>query len=152
MTRTEKVATTVIVAATVAIIACFLVLGMQRPAKYKMAFNATLNNYLSSHQACLWQESIQLPARVDADDEAQIARFDALVDAGQLDRAPAAPARHGKRAVKTVEYSLSTWAARIGPPIRVAAGLGKLASGLAGRSVDHCRRLGDSLAGVPGRI
>ncbi|MFZ0336490.1 MAG: hypothetical protein WAL45_00540 [Terracidiphilus sp.] len=107
MTRTEKVASIIIVAATVGIIACFLVLGMQRPTKYKMAFNATLNSYLSNHQACLWQDSIQLPARVDIDNEAQTARFNALVDAGLLDRKPAARDRHDKHAAKAVEYTLS---------------------------------------------
>lgn len=107
LTTIEKVASIVIAAATVAIVAVFLVLGVQRHAQNKMAINAALTNYLSSHQECLWRDSIHIPARVDMDNQAETARFNALVDAGLLNRAPAVTDRHGKHAAKTVEYSLS---------------------------------------------
>lgn len=143
LTRTEKVATFIIVAATAAIIAFFVVLGVQRPAKYKMAFSATLNNYLSSHQECLWQESIQFPARVDADNIAQITRFNALVDAGLLNKTLAAKDRHDKRAVKAIEYSLSDMGRVNWTPDRSQPGYGNFCIGhLRVSSVNHYRRLG----------
>jgi len=103
----EKVAGLIIAAAIVAIVAVFLVVRVQSPAKYKSAFTNTLDHYLSSRQECLWPDSIQLPARVDIDNSAQMAKFDALVDAGLLNRGLATREHHGMHATKSVEYTLS---------------------------------------------
>lgn len=107
ITKTEKVAGFIVAAAAVAVVAFLLVNGITNRTRYKGAFATTLDHYLGSRQECLWPDPIQLPAHVDAGNSAQTAQFDALVDAGLLDRSSAARERRGRREANSSEYTLS---------------------------------------------
>ncbi len=113
MTRANKVTGTIVITAAVTLAVVFIVRNAEHPAKYEHAFAGTLDSYFNNHQVCLWPNSIQMPTSVDTDQTAQIGQFNALVDAGLLDRTPAAAehrARHARRRAKspaTVEYKLS---------------------------------------------
>lgn len=142
MTRAEKIGGIIVAAATVAVVATFLVVRVQRPAKYKHEFAVTLNQYLGSHQACLWPDSIQFPARIDPSDNARITRFDALVDAGLLERVPAGRERHARHADSTVEYRLSDMGRLNWTPDAARTGYGNFCYGhMAVSSVNTFKRV-----------
>jgi hypothetical protein len=105
ITRATKVVSVVIVTAAVIGAAALLAVILVRRHDYPGEFTATLNQYLGARRACLWPKAIQLPVQADAVDPAQTAGFNALVDAGLLQRTTSVEERHRKSS--TVEYSLS---------------------------------------------
>ncbi len=80
------------------------------------AFKSAIHDYYASRQECLWSEPIKFPAQADASKEDQTAQFDALTDAGLLQRTPAEKQRFliGSKRVNNYDLSdkgHSTWTA-----------------------------------------
>lgn len=71
------------------------------------AFKSAINDYYASRQECLWSGPMKFPAQADASKEDQTAQFDALTDAGLLQRTPAEKQRFliGSKLVN--DYDLS---------------------------------------------
>lgn len=53
------------------------------------AFKSPLNNYMSAKQSCLWSAPIKFPEQADTSNDEQTKGFDALTDAGLLQRSSA---------------------------------------------------------------
>lgn len=73
----------------------------------KAEFRSALDSYYNTRPACLWPEAIKLPAQADAKNESQTQTFDALVDAGQLQRTPAEKKRFLVGSKQVNDYDLS---------------------------------------------
>ena len=71
------------------------------------AFNSTINDYYASRQECLWSGPVKFPAQADASKEDQTAQFDALTDAGLLQRTPAEKQRFLIGSKRVNNYDLS---------------------------------------------
>jgi hypothetical protein len=87
----------------------------------KAEIRSALNNYLSSHQDCLWPDPVKFPAQADAKNEDQTKGFDALTDAGLLRRMPAEKKRFliGSKPVNNYDLSdqgRSHWTADAAQP------------------------------------
>lgn len=82
-------------------------LGCHSKIVDKAEFKSAINNYLSSHQDCLWHEPIKFPAQADTKDEDQTKGYDALTDAGLLLRTPAEKKRFliGSKSVNNYDLS-----------------------------------------------
>ena len=80
------------------------------------AFRSAINDYLSGHQECVWNDPIKLPAQATTSNEDQTKGFDALTDAGLLTRTSAEKKRFliGSKQVNNYDLSpqgRSTWTA-----------------------------------------
>jgi len=85
------------------------------------AFQSAINNYYASRQECLWSEPVKFPAQADRSKEDQTEQFDALTDAGILNRTPGEKQRFlvGSKAVNNYDLSdkgRSTWIADAAQP------------------------------------
>lgn len=83
-----------------------LVAGCQSSAK-DHDFSAALNGYFNTHQDCLWSNPVKFPETVNPQNDDQIKEFNALADAGLLDRVSAPKARRAKATAKAGEFKLS---------------------------------------------
>lgn len=71
------------------------------------AFKSAINDYYSSRQECLWSDPMKFPAQADASKEDQTAQFDALTDAGLLQRTPGEKQRFLIGSKRVNNYDLS---------------------------------------------
>lgn len=87
----------------------------------KEQFRSALNNYYAGRQECLFDPEIELPAQADTGNEEQTKGFDALTDAGLLQRTPEEKKRFliGSKQVNDydlTEHGRSHWTADAGRP------------------------------------
>jgi hypothetical protein len=71
------------------------------------AFQSAINNYYASRQECLWSQPMKLPAQADSSNEDQTEQFDALTDAGLLNRTPGEKQRFLIGSKRVNNYDLS---------------------------------------------
>ncbi|MGA3130234.1 MAG: hypothetical protein ABSD59_05500 [Terracidiphilus sp.] len=71
------------------------------------AFQSAINNYYASRQECLWSQPMKFPAQADASNEDQTEQFDALTDAGLLNRTPGEKQRFLIGSKRVNNYDLS---------------------------------------------
>lgn len=71
------------------------------------AFRSAINDYLSSHQECVWGDPVKLPAQATTSDEEQTKGYDALTDAGLLTRTSAEKKRFLIGSKQVNDYDLS---------------------------------------------
>lgn len=100
--RINSVLLALIVSAAVAIPACH-----NTTAVDASAFKSAINDYYASRQECLWSDPMKFPAQADASKEDQTAQFDALTDAGLLQRTPAEKQRFLIGSKRVNNYDLS---------------------------------------------
>jgi hypothetical protein len=79
-------------------------------------FRSALNTYYDTRPACLWPEPVKFPAQADSNNQSQTQAFDALTDAGQLQRTPGEKQRFliGSKRVNNYDLSAqgrSNWSA-----------------------------------------
>src|SRR6185437_12624210 len=84
-------------------------------------FRSALNNYYSSRPECLFDPEVKLPAQADAGDEDEAKQFDALTDAGLLQRTPEEKKRFLIGSKQVNDYDLtpqgrSHWTANANQP------------------------------------
>jgi len=84
-----------------------MIAGCQTKAEKDAAFKTALNTYYSNHKDCLWSSPIKLPETANAEDKDETKGFDALVDAGLLQRTGAAKTSHARGEEHGSEYELS---------------------------------------------
>ncbi len=84
-----------------------LIAGCQTKAEHDAAFKTALNTYYSGHQDCLWSNPVKFPESADTRKADQLKEFDALVDAGLLQRTGGTEARHARHEERRREYALS---------------------------------------------
>lgn len=97
------------------------VAGCHSKAVDKQEFRSSLDNYYASQQACLWSTQVKFPVQADTDDDAKTRHFDALTDAGLLQRIPAEKKRFliGSKNVNNYDLSdqgRSDWTADASQP------------------------------------
>lgn len=92
----------ILIAAAVAIPACH-----NNNTVDTSAFKSAINDYYASRQECLWSDPMKFPAQADASKEDQTAQFDALTDAGLLQRTPAEKQRFLIGSKRVNNYDLS---------------------------------------------
>jgi len=73
----------------------------------KEQFRSALNRYYSARQECLFEPEIKLPVQADAGDDQETKRFDALTDAGLLQRTPQEKKRFLIGSKQVNDYDLS---------------------------------------------
>ena len=78
------------------------------------AFRSAINDYLSTHQECVWNSPVKFPAQATTDNDDQTKGYDALTDAGLLTRTSAEKKRFliGSKQVNNYDLSdkgRSTW-------------------------------------------
>lgn len=100
---------------------CVLGVGCKKNEVDKGAFKSALNNYLGSHQECLWAAPVKFPAQADASNDEQTKGFDALTDAGLLTRKAVEKKRFLVGSKQANDYDLSdkgrsTWTADASQP------------------------------------
>jgi hypothetical protein len=83
------------------------VAGCHSKAVDKEEFHSALNNYYASQQSCLWSSPIRFPVQADTDDDAKTRHYDALTDAGLLQRMPAEKKRFLIGSKNVNNYDLS---------------------------------------------
>ena len=66
-----------------------LATGCSKKADNTMNFSNAIDTYYSTHQACLWPDSVKFPVQVDTSDTSHTTGYDALVDQGLLVRTTA---------------------------------------------------------------
>jgi len=71
------------------------------------AFKSALKSYYASHPECLWNQPVKFPAQADSSDESQTKGFDALTDAGLLNRTPGEKQRFLIGSKRVNNYDLS---------------------------------------------
>ena len=103
-----------VIIATVLAAAAFIVPGCHTNSVNASAFKSALNNYYASRQECLWSSPIKFPVQADSSNEDQTEQFDALTDAGLLNRTPGEKQRFliGSKQVNNYDLSdngHSTW-------------------------------------------
>ncbi len=81
------------------------------------AFKSALNTYYASHPDCLWNQPVKFPAQADSSDESQTKGFDALTDAGLLNRTPGEKQRFLIGSKRVNNYDLSDKGRSAGLPI-----------------------------------
>jgi hypothetical protein len=104
-----------IVALTLGVLMC-LGVGCKKNTVDKEAFKSALNDYYKGQNDCLWSSPQKLPAQADTANDEQTKGFDALVDAGMLQRSSAEKKRFliGSKQVNNYDLSdkgRSTWTA-----------------------------------------
>jgi hypothetical protein len=87
----------------------------------KEDFRSALNRYYSDRQVCLFDPEVKLPVQADASNEEQTRRFDALTDAGLLQRTPEEKKRFLIGSKQVNDYDLTAqgrthWAADASQP------------------------------------
>jgi len=92
----------VILAVTIAVI-----VGCHSKVVNTSEFKSALNDYYASHQECLWSQPMKFPAQADSSKEDQTAQFDALTDAGLLNRTPGEKQRFLVGSKRVNNYDLS---------------------------------------------
>ncbi|SPE17496.1 conserved hypothetical protein [Candidatus Sulfotelmatomonas gaucii] len=82
------------------------------------AFKSALNTYYASHPDCLWNQPVKFPAQADSSDESQTKGFDALTDAGLMNRTPGEKQRFliGSKRVNNYDLSDKGRSARVADP------------------------------------
>jgi hypothetical protein len=95
-----------LVAGSVAV-AALVIFGCHSATIDKAEFRSALNSYYSSRNDCLWPEPVKFPAQADTNNQSQTQSYDALTDAGLLQRTPEEKKRFliGSKAVN--DYDLS---------------------------------------------
>jgi hypothetical protein len=73
----------------------------------KGAFKSAIDNYYSSRPVCLWSSPIKFPAQADTNNEEQTKGWDALTDAGLLQRTSAQKSRFLIGSKQVNNYDLS---------------------------------------------
>jgi hypothetical protein len=63
--------------------------GCSKNADINTNYTRAINDYYSTHPACLWSEPVKFPVQVDTSDNSKTAGYDALVDQGLLERTTA---------------------------------------------------------------
>lgn len=81
--------------------------GCHNNAVDASAFKSSLNDYYSGHQDCLWSQPIKFPVQADTSDETKTQGFDALTDAGLLNRTPGEKQRFLIGSKQVNNYDLS---------------------------------------------
>jgi hypothetical protein len=71
---------------TVAGLLGLAVVGCKKTDDSKANFTTAVNRYYATRPACLWPDEIKFPVQVDASDASKTQGYDALVDAGLLQR------------------------------------------------------------------
>ena len=99
--RLRSIAFAIIAASAAAIPAC------HNNSVDTSAFKSAINDYYASRQECLWSAPMKFPAQADASKEDQTAQFDALTDAGLLQRTPAEKQRFLIGSKRVNNYDLS---------------------------------------------
>ncbi|MFT4112873.1 hypothetical protein [Silvibacterium sp.] len=82
----------------------------------KTAFESAINHYYSTYPRCVWSSSEKLPAQADTSNDEQTKGFDALTDAGLLQRSSQEKKRFLIGSKQVNDYDLtdkgrSTWTA-----------------------------------------
>jgi hypothetical protein len=85
----------------------FLSAGCQKNAVDTGAFKSAINNYYSSRPVCLWSSPVKFPAQADTNNEEQTKGWDALTDAGLLQRSSAQKSRFLIGSKQVNNYDLS---------------------------------------------
>ncbi|WP_252263652.1 hypothetical protein [Paracidobacterium acidisoli] len=80
------------------------------------AFKTTMNSYYSGKQDCVWPDAVKFPVQADKSNDEQTKGFDALTDAGLLQRTPQEKKRFLIGSKQVNDYDLtdkgrSTWTA-----------------------------------------
>ena len=73
----------------------------------KMAFKSAINDYLSARQECIWPDIKKFPAQADTSNDEQTKGYDALTDAGFLERKSAEKKRFLIGSKQVNDYDLS---------------------------------------------
>ncbi len=73
----------------------------------KTAFKSAINDYYSGRHECLWSAPIKFPVQADTSNEDQTRGFDALTDAGLLQRTPGEKSRFLIGSKQVNNYDLS---------------------------------------------
>jgi len=73
----------------------------------KDEFRYALDRYYSSGQNCIWPAPVKFPTRADDKDQNQTEQYNALVDAGLLERMPIEQKRAGAGSQVLDQYDLS---------------------------------------------
>jgi hypothetical protein len=81
--------------------------GCHSKAVDKQEFRSALDHYYSEGQACIFNPEIKLPAQADTGNEEETKDFDALTDAGLLQRTPAEKKRFLIGSKQVNDYDLS---------------------------------------------
>jgi hypothetical protein len=81
--------------------------GCHSKAVDKEAFRSAINRYYTDRQDCLFEPEIKFPVQADAGDDDETRRFDALVDAGLLERTPEEKKRFLIGSKQVNDYDLS---------------------------------------------
>jgi hypothetical protein len=87
--------------------AVLVVAGCRSKVVDKEELRSALNNYYGSQQSCLWTTPIKFPVQADTDDDVNTHHFDALTDAGLLQRIPAEKKRFLIGSKNVNNYDLS---------------------------------------------
>jgi hypothetical protein len=87
--------------------AALIVAGCHSKVVDKEEFHSALNNYYATQQSCLWSSAVQFPVQADTDDDAKRQHYDALTDAGLLQRIPAEKKRFLIGSKNVNNYDLS---------------------------------------------
>lgn len=93
-----------------------MIAGCHTNSVDKGAFKSAINDYLATHQECVWPDTRKFPAQADTSDDEQTKAYDALTDAGLLARGSAEKKRFliGSKQVNLYDLSdkgRSTWTA-----------------------------------------
>jgi hypothetical protein len=81
--------------------------GCRKNAVDTGAFKSAIDNYYSSRPACLWSSPVKFPAQADTKNEEQTKGWDALTDAGLLQRSSAQKSRFLIGSKQVNNYDLS---------------------------------------------
>lgn len=90
--------------------------GCKKNTVDKEAFKSALNDYYKGQQDCLWSSPLKFPVQADTSNDEQTKGYDALVDAGLLQRTSAEKKRFLIGSKQVNDYDLSdkgrsTWTA-----------------------------------------
>jgi hypothetical protein len=90
--------------------------GCKKNAVDTGAFKSARNSYYSGKQDCVWADAVKFPVQADKNNEDQTKGFDALTDAGLLQRTPQEKKRFLIGSKQVNDYDLtdkgrSTWTA-----------------------------------------
>jgi hypothetical protein len=96
---------TILAAASVGLL--FLSAGCRKNAVDTGAFKSAIDNYYSSRPVCLWSSPVKFPAQADTNNEEQTKGWDALTDAGMLQRSSAEKKRFLIGSKQVNNYDLS---------------------------------------------
>ena len=78
-----------IAAACAAACALLVPAGCKKTTDNTSNYKGAINNYLSAHQSCLWQQPVKFPVQVNTSDTDKTAQYDALYNQGLVQRTTA---------------------------------------------------------------